>query len=248
MIYDLPPPPDLSELQRNGPVALFVDFDGTLIDLAAQPGMIKVPSGLSQKIGALASDLEGRFALVSGRSVRDLLRHLGPMAVFIAGSHGAELRDPDAVFIAEASDPFAAPNLATVRDFARTIDGLEIEEKPMGLALHYRGASAREAEVLAFAAQMLTGDSCDLKRGKFVVEFVPPGVNKGNAVDILMQNSIFKGTLPIFLGDDITDEDGFAAVIRHGGHALAVGDRPSRSAQYHLENPHAVREWLFATR
>ena len=246
MVRDLPPPPELQQMQRKGPVALFVDFDGTLVELAPTPDSIVVPSGLADDVGSLAGMLDGRFALVSGRSIADLSRHLGSIDVCIAGSHGAEIRLPGDTDRAGAEHPMRPADLASVRAFAGAIPGLLVEHKPAGIALHYRNAPTRADEVHAFAAQLSEGRGWDLKHGKFVIEIVPAGVHKGRAVDLLMQDEPFRGAVPVFVGDDLTDEDGFAAVLRHGGHAVAVGERPSQLAGYRLPDPAAVREWLFA--
>ncbi len=119
-----------------------------------------------------------------------------------------------------------------------------MEGKPHGVALHYRANPSLEDHGLAFAEKLAETSGLAVKRGKCVIEFVQPGADKGAAVRAYMTHVAFMGAFPIFIGDDVTDEDGFAAVDEFGGVGILVGDRQTTLAQWHLEGPQQVHEWL----
>lgn len=238
----LPVPPALSDLLASGPVALFCDFDGTIVAIADNPEAIVVGPGLGARLAALAERLGGALAVVSGRSIDDLQRFLGPAAIHWAGSHGAEVRTaaggtlmaaralPDAVV--EALGGFAAA------------EELYHEVKAHGAALHYRARPDCEEKAERFAADLAEAHGLATKPGKCVIELVWPGANKGRAVEALAGRAPFAGAMPVFLGDDVTDEDGFAACTGRGGFGIAVGERPSAGARYGLGSVCEVHAWL----
>jgi trehalose 6-phosphate phosphatase len=239
----LPPPPRLGQLLAEGPIALFLDFDGTLVDLAATPGAIAVPHGLAEGLVALSRRLDGRLALVSGRSIEDLERHCGPLAVDCAGSHGAERRRADGSAVCPVAETLSEPLRDEIARFARE-RGIAYERKPYGAALHSRAAPQLEEQCALFMAEMAEAHGLVVKRGKRVAELVPPGVDKGVALRAFMAAEPFAGSHPVFLGDDVTDEDGFAASAELGGFGIAVGPRLSKAARYGLADPAAVQQWL----
>ncbi len=229
---------------RSGqPVSVFLDFDGTLVDIAATPDGIDVPTGLGDALRELADRLEGRLALVSGRSISNIEGFTGKLAIARAGSHGADMRLPDNTPLAAAPEPFPPEVLRELTIFAST-HGFSLEEKPHGAALHYRANPDLEAQGLAYARQLADAHGLALKQGKCVVELVHPGAEKGAAVKAFMEHRAFAGSHPVFIGDDVTDEDGFAAVAEYGGTAILVGDRTPTQAQYSLANPAEVLSWL----
>lgn len=238
-----PPPPPLAELQAAGPVALFLDFDGTLIEIASGPDAIEVPADMAMRIEELAARLDGRLAVVSGRGLDNIEKHVGPMAVARAGSHGAHRLSATGATLGE--DPAALdPKIFDALDeLAKTHDAL-LERKAHGAAIHYRtdpsAGPAIEERVGAIASQ----HDLTIKSGKCVVELVRPGAEKGGAVGAFMARDPFIGSTPVFLGDDVTDEDGFAAAARMGGFGIAVGERPSDGAQYALSTVKDVHAWL----
>lgn len=240
---DLPPPPSLDALRTAGPLALFLDFDGTLVELAPTPDSIAVPAGLADRLSALAATLEGRLALVSGRAIVDLEKHLGPLSLACAGSHGADCRMADGSNLGDAPGGLSADVLEQVEHFAKA-NGFATEDKPHGAALHYRSDPSLEDKGLAFAQELVARHGLDLKRGKCVIELVGQGANKGAAVRAFMQAAPFAGAMPVFVGDDVTDEDGFVAAQEAGGFGLAVGPRESRNAKFHLADCAAVHHWL----
>lgn len=240
---DLPSPPPFSELLAEGPLALFVDFDGTLVELAATPDGVAVPARLAQSLAELSKRLGGRLALVSGRSIGDLERHCGPLAVDCAGSHGAERRRADGSSVGPVPEALPAPVRNEVARFAQD-RGLIYEPKPHGAALHSRAAPALEEHCALFMAGVAAAHGLLVKRGKHVAELVRPGADKGTAVRSFMLAEPFAGSRPVFIGDDVTDEDGFAASDDLGGFGIAVGPRVTRSARYGLAGPAAVQQWL----
>jgi len=235
-------PPPIAELLEAGPLALFLDFDGTLVEIADSPDTIVVPEGLAARLGALSNRLDGRLALVSGRGIADVESHCGTLAIAVAGSHGAARR------LAGSRDsgllePLPAAVVAEIEEFALA-KSVAFERKPHGAALHSRGAPEHEEDCLAFMVALAGQYGLVAKRGKMVVELVQPGAEKGAAVDAFMALDPFAGATPVFIGDDITDDDGFAACLRLGGFGIAVGERDSALARYSLADPAAVQDWL----
>ncbi|MGB3738268.1 MAG: trehalose-phosphatase [Pontixanthobacter sp.] len=239
----LPLPPSLDRLLQAGEVALFLDFDGTLVAIAGEPDGIAVPDRLAAGLTVLGQRLGGRLALVSGRSLDNLDTHLGPIAIARAGSHGADRRRADGSQLGEPPLPIDDDTMQALDRLARHHDAL-LERKAHGAAIHYRAvpdaapAIRQEAEMLAAHAGLA------MKHGKCVVELVRPGASKAGAVGAFMEHTPFAGAMPIFIGDDLTDEDGFAAANRQGGFGIAVGTRPSQHARYRLDTVAQVHEWL----
>jgi len=231
-------------LSADGPLALFLDFDGTLIDLAPTPESIVVPHALASRLERLADRFDGRVALVSGRSVQNITAHLGRLAVPVAGSHGLERVLADGSAIGPAVAPIPEEIGRAVSEFAAHAHGLQYEAKTYGAALHYRAAPDLEEEAKAFAGRLAAQSGLDVKQGKCVVELVARGANKGNAVRVFMQQGAFAGASPIFVGDDLTDEDGMRAAIDLRGFGVIVGERCETLARYRLPSPERVHEWL----
>ncbi|HEX8624562.1 MAG TPA: trehalose-phosphatase [Allosphingosinicella sp.] len=239
---DSQPPP----LSRLAPVALFLDFDGTLVELADSPGAIAVPGGLTPLLDRLSDRLDGRLAIVSGRAVEDLRNHLRASAVALSGSHGAELHYADGRSIPVSVPPGLAEARESVRRFAAAGEGLLVEDKPAGVALHYRLAPERAEEADAFLEALAERSGLALLRGKMVAELRPAGSDKGAALRRLMGEPPFAGARPVFVGDDLTDEDAFRASASLGGEGVLVGpDRPS-AARWRLAGVSEVTAWLEA--
>jgi len=236
-------PPVLDSLRSAGALALFLDFDGTLVELAARPEAIVVPDAVSERLWSLSARLEGRLALVSGRAIDDLERHLGSLAIARAGSHGIARMLADGSVLGEEPEIFPADAAETLRTFAQT-RGFLLEEKPHGAALHYRAAPHLEEEGANFAGNFAKLHGLEVKRGKCVIELVRPGADKGSAVRAFMTIAPFVGARPVFVGDDLTDEDGFAAAEELGGFGIIVGERQPSVARYRLHDTVAVHRWL----
>lgn len=241
--HTLPSPPPLDQLTDGRPVALFLDFDGTLVEIAATPDAIHVPDGLLDQIEGLGSRLEGRLALVSGRSLDDIEGHLGTPRVARAGSHGISRMHADGSRLGEVPEGLPDAAMASLERFADE-NGLPLERKEHGAAIHYRSSPEQGQAAIAFGEGLAMEHGLAVTCGKCVVELVRPGANKGGAVRAFMKVSPFAGAVPVFVGDDVTDEDGFAAALELGGHAILVGDRADTVANFRLETVDDVHEWL----
>ena len=239
----LPPPPALSELLSAGPVTLFIDFDGTLVGIAPKPGDIHVPDGLAQSLHQLRDRLDGRLALVSGRALDDLEMHLGKVAIARAGSHGASRFLASGKRLGQPPSGLPEKVVADLRTYAERT-GLYYETKSHGGALHFRGQPAKAEATLAFAHEVAAAHDLEVTSGKGVAELVRPGANKGAALQAFMAIDPFLGSTPVFIGDDVTDEDGMRAAIEFSGFGIAVGERDSEAARYHLQDVKAVHNWL----
>lgn len=239
----LPPPKALSELMAELPIALFLDFDGTLIEIASGPECIDVPGDIAQRLIALARRFGGRVALISGRSLDNIEQHVGVLNIARGGSHGAELFDANGRQLGSPPAPLDSATVEELQQLALQNDAL-FERKRHGAALHYRTRPKNGAAIEAAAAAIAKHANLTVKSGKCVVELVRPGANKASAVAAFMATPAFKASTPIFIGDDVTDEDGFIAAKEHGGFGIAVGERISENATYKLESVKDVHEWL----
>jgi trehalose 6-phosphate phosphatase len=237
-------PPPLSILA--GKAALFLDFDGTLVELAETPDSIAVPIALPDLLARLAARLEGRLAIVSGRALADLDRHLAPAGLAVSGSHGLELRLADGSELAVAAPPALAAARRAIAAFVRAQDGLLVEDKPAGIALHYRRAPERGEEVVRFLESLAAETGLSLQRGKMVAELRAGGADKGDALRRLMREPNFAGARPWFVGDDLTDEDAFGAAAALGGGGILVGPARAGAARWRLADVAAAALWLEA--
>lgn len=237
-----PPPPALLD-----GASLFIDFDGTLVDLVDRPELVVVDDGLRALVALLHRRHDGRVAIISGRSIAQLDALLGPLAqqLAISGSHGCEHRW-EGIYAHPAPPPELEAVAAAMWDFARGHPGTLVEEKSYGVALHYRLIPGIEAEALALAAGLAERYGLQLQRGNMVAELRPRGGDKGVPVRRLMQRAALAGTRPVFLGDDVTDEAGFEAAQALGGAGILIGPGRPTAASYRLPDPAAARAWLEA--
>jgi trehalose 6-phosphate phosphatase len=229
---------------------LFLDVDGTLLDIAPTPDSVVVPEGLVATLNALNGALEGAVALVSGRRRADLRALFRGAEIIMVGEHGATSSVPlPAVDAARGERPPPGLTAALRRFAARHPDAL-LELKGHGAALHVRGApsAAAAARRLADTLAETYRGRVRLLRGKAVFEFVSLGVSKGRAIEALLGQGPFRGRQPYVVGDDVTDEDGFAVANRLGGMSLRVGSSDLRMAasvaRYTIANPSQLRKWL----
>lgn len=224
--------------------ALFLDFDGTLVDITDRPEGVLVADGLQAIIEKVVERAGGAVAVVTGRKVADVDTFLA-MPIAAAGMHGLERRAKPGAAIDHAPPP---AEIATLRQriqaWDKLGDGVSMEDKGAGLAVHYRAAPGREAEVKA-RMQVWVEDleTLHLIHGKMVVEAKGKGFDKGVAVDAFMASAPFAGRTPIFIGDDTTDEDGMRAAQAAGGFGIKVGDGET-CAKYRLPDVPAVHTWL----
>lgn len=223
--------------------ALFLDIDGTLVDLAETPDGIVVESGLPQRLIRLSELLGGALALVTGRALARAEALFAPARLPIAGLHGAELRGAD-------QQPPPQAYLATkseAADFAEARPGVLFEDKGLAFALHYRGLPEAEAEVRRYmeAALVRAGTAFQLQSGKMVTELRPSNGDKGMALTAFLAQPAFAGRLPIAIGDDLTDEAMFRVAEERGGRGIRIGPTLENSAATErLPSPDALRALL----
>lgn len=232
--------------------ALFLDIDGTLLDIAPTPETVVVPAGLRDALKRLAERLDGALALVTGRpvgTVDDLFR-LPSLAV--CGLHGAEWRGPDGqVAHPETTTAFERAR-ARLRDEAARLPGVLLEDKGAAIAAHYRLAPEQEERVRTLMAAIArdAGEGWMLQEGKRVVELRPRGRDKGDALATFMGREPFRGRRPLAIGDDVTDEAMFAAANRMDGLSIRVAAHDSQSlappslALSRISTPSQVRAWI----
>lgn len=230
--------------------ALFLDVDGTLLDIAPTPDAVIVPDGLIETLRRLNAALDGAVALVSGRrhaELRSLFRGTG---VVLVGEHGATASVALAAVDAVRGERLPPGLTAALRRFAARHPDALLEIKRHGAALHVRGApsAAVAARRLAQALAEAHRGRVRLLRGKAVFEFVAWGVSKGRAIEALLSQDPFRGRTPYVVGDDITDEDAFAIANRMGGRSLRVGSSDLRmagsAARFRIATPSQLRKWL----
>jgi trehalose 6-phosphate phosphatase len=241
--YSASPPPSFA---RDW--CFFLDVDGTLIDIAARPDAVCIEPHLLDLLADLNLAAGGALALISGRTLADLDRLFAPLAIACAGQHGAERRDAAGDLHLHPCRGELLRGAATgLAGFASTRPGLLFEDKGCNLALHFRAAPERQAEVLQamLAALQALGSAYTLMEGKMVYEIKATGYDKGTVIDEFMQEPPFAGRVPVFIGDDTTDEYGFSVVNALGGHSLKVG--PGKTlARWTLKDAATVRTWLAA--
>jgi len=229
--------------ERN--FALFLDFDGTLADIAERPDLVSVEASVRDSLNRLCARLDGAVAIVSGRDIGDLQRFLPAFQGGLAGGHGAQSRLPGKPVKRAAVDPMRiGANQAAVAAFGRTEPGLLVEHKDAGAAVHYRSCPEMEDKVRAFVRGLVEDDpDFTCQPAKMAFEIKPTGVNKGRAIRQLMRVAPFAGRMPVFAGDDRTDELGFEEVNAAGGVSIKVGGGQT-AAQYQCASPAEFRKWL----
>jgi trehalose 6-phosphate phosphatase len=228
--------------------AYFLDVDGTLLELARTPDAVHVESATLDLVHGVHVITGGALALVTGRSIEDVDRLFGGAPLPIAGQHGLERRDGAGVWTVDES---AAVGMQIARrrltDVANAFDGLLMEDKGRSLALHYRAAPQLESYVLESVRSLGEdlGDEYTIQMGKYVVELRPAGTDKGEAIRAFMEEAPFAGRTPVFIGDDVSDEHGFAVVNEMDGYAVKVGEGAT-IARWRLPDVHAVERWLLS--
>jgi trehalose 6-phosphate phosphatase len=222
--------------------ALFLDLDGTLIDIAPRHDEVWVAPELPAVLTRLRGSLGGALAIVSGRPLHDIQSLLPIADLCIAAEHGARLRLPGGAMEEHQADlPDRGGWIAAITAALPRWPGAFLEEKTIGLVIHYRQAPGFGAEIEAFMRDLIApaAGRAELLTALMAFEIRPAGVGKGHAVDRLMQLAPFAGRVPVFIGDDVTDEEGMAAAVDHGGEGLHV-------ARAFGGVPANVRAWLAA--
>ncbi len=228
--------------------AMFLDVDGSLLEIQPRPDAVHVSPALCAMLAALHAALGGAVALISGRPLDDVDRLFAPLKLPAAGQHGLERRAGNGRRVRPPLLPDGFNEVeAQLAAFAARHPGLLLERKTHGLALHYRNAPACAGAVSRLTRRLAahTRPPLVLVEGKMVAELRAPGGDKGAAIGAFMTEVPFRGRTPVFVGDDVTDEDGFSAVNALGGHSILVGERAS-AARWRIASVGALGEWLAA--
>lgn len=225
--------------------AFFFDFDGTLADIAEHPEDVEITSETRQALERLVDASGGAVAIITGRDIASIDRFLEPLKLPIAGVHGLTRRDANGELHSPEFDKAALKTIETeLQSLAEKETGLYLERKHGALALHYRQRPELETPCIE-TMERAVGDtgSIKLRRGKMVIEAIGFQTDKGAAIDSFMQEEPFRGRTPLFAGDDLTDEDGFALVNSRGGISIKVGPGETK-ARYHTETRETLLFWL----
>ena len=218
--------------------ALFLDIDGTLIEIAARPSAVVVPRTLPPLLSAVAERLGGALVLASGRRLDDIDRLMAPYRFPCAAEHGAILRFGDGSARVQQESRVVPERLREkLREAAARWPGASIEEKTFTIVVHYRQAPSRRDEIRAFIGSLIAGEDFEALPARMAFEIRHRALNKGAAVDAFMAEPPFASRVPVFVGDDITDEDGFRAAEALGG--IGVDVRVVFAGE-----PADVRAWL----
>ena len=214
--------------------ALFLDVDGTLLGFKERPEDVVADDSLREILQVLQTRTDGALALISGRAIADLDRIMAPLVLAAGGTHGAEMRWPDG-----RRETIDAAALAQVRPLAQGFvearDGLVLEDKGAALAVHFRRVPMLEGEVGRFLEDAVTGHDLMVQHGKMVAEVKSSRSSKGMAIATFMKTAPFTGRVPLFIGDDKTDEHGFESANALGGVSIKVGDAQEPTvARYRL--------------
>ena len=225
---------------------MFLDLDGTLAPIAARPQDVHPDPRRTSLLERLAHGLDGRLAVISGRTLVDVDRILEGCVTPVAAVHGLVMRDPRGELMETPPHVGVARAVAELQTFAARDCGLIVEEKGLSVALHFRLAAGLAVEARAFARKLSQETGLALQEGDMVAELRTPGPSKGDSVRAFMRLAPFAGSIPIFLGDDATDEDGFEAARALGGMGVAVGVHRAVNARYRLAGVEAALAWLEA--
>ena len=225
------------EIRENW--ALFLDLDGTLLDIAPKPDLVEVPVSLPDDLARLSRGLRGALAVVTGRAMDVLDGLLQPFAGAGAAEHGAVVRHPDGELNTVKTNAIPALWMHKLNRAAEAWKGIVIERKPRSVVVHYRLAPERAAEVQALVEGLpdLDREGFAVMAAKMAFEVKPKFSSKGRAVALLMEDATFAGRIPVFVGDDVTDEAGIDMAQRLGGFGLRVGSDFG-------DDPAEVRAWI----
>lgn len=223
--------------------ALFLDLDGTLARIVATPEEVVPDERRTVILARAQTALGGRLAVVSGRTVEEVDRILEGCCPHVAGIHGLDMRLNTGRVAAEPH-PALRDATGVFEAVSNAQFGVRVEAKSLSVALHYRQAPQAEPAITELAERIADATGLELQRGRMVVELKTPGADKGDAVRSFMAQDAFAGATPIFVGDDLTDEAGFAAAVELGGFGVLVGAARKTHAIARLENPAGVLDWI----
>jgi trehalose 6-phosphate phosphatase len=230
-------------------LAVFLDVDGTLLEIAPTPDAVYVGPRLRSLLELLYPQPDGALALVSGRTIANLDELFAPMAPLpAAGLHGFERRTATGarVHCAPPDEETLALARADLQTIAARYPGTLVEDKQVALAMHYRLAQESATEILSHMELLAARvrPHLHLQPGKMVAELRPAKATKGEAIREFLREPPFSDRLPIFIGDDLTDETAFEAVNAVGGVSVAVNVQRPTAARFYLPNVSAVHDWL----
>jgi trehalose 6-phosphate phosphatase len=251
VMQDIPRTGSASRLERISAdvaeCALFIDIDGTLLDMAASPDAVVVPPGLVQTLSSLTKTFGGAIALSTGRRVADADRFFAPLRLVTSGVHGTEARTEIGGEVAMLAPPVPEAMLELVKDVARLSPGILVEEKGAGIAVHYRHALDMRATIV-LELERIAGqwDEFALRSGRRVLDLIPKGCSKGTGLASLMRLPAFRGRRPIMIGDDHGDESAMLEAKRLGGLGLRVAGEHFSAHSADFESAASVRRWLAA--
>lgn len=225
---------------------MFLDIDGTLIDIASTPNDVVIPQNLSKILENVTLRLDGALAILTGRPIADVDILLAPLAPVAAGIHGAEIRFFPSGDIANKARPVNARIEQAVQALSFQHPSVLIERKQQSIALHYRQAPEVAAHLESALLQILKDSENDLTiaRGKQVLELVPKHISKGSALEEIMGYSPFAEKQPIMIGDDISDQSAFAVARRLGGKGMKVAGEQFSRSESDFDGPSDVLAWL----
>lgn len=229
------------------PLALFLDVDGTLLEIAATPDRVRVPASLRNTLQLGFEREQGALALLSGRSLDELDELFSPCVFPASGKHGLEVRLPSGEIVRPDLDGSALDRARRWLSMMQKDNrGLMLEDKGVSLAMHYRLAPKFASEVAIVMREMVAelGESFVVRPGKCVYELMPRAFDQRTAIQLLMRQREFTGRTPVFVGDDPTDEVGFQAVNEMGGHSIRVGNLEETAARYRFSSVSTVVAWL----
>lgn len=240
--------PDIARLPRPSDridrMALFLDLDGVLAPLAPRPQDVAPDPRRTAVLTQLRRRLDGRVAVVSGRTLGEIDRITEGAAPAASGVHGLERRRADGTMAGARPDPAVRRAVLVFTDFAASRPGVLVEDKGLAAGLHYRLAPAEAEAATALARALADETGLTLQPGSMVLELKTPGADKGKAVTAFMAEAPFRGAIPVMLGDDLTDEHGFHAAEALGGFGVLVGEPRATAARYGLDGVEAVLGWL----
>ena len=233
-------------LRKQTPIGLFLDIDGTLLEMALTPSTVHVPPGLADLLGLVATRLSGAMAIVTGRPIAEADELLQPMTFIAAGVHGAEMRTTPTGAIKALSPSFSPALLSDIRTAAASMPGIVTENKGTAIALHYRLAPELRNSLLVTLEGLLPKypGQFEICEGRMVVEILPVGFSKGRALRTLAGLPEFTDRVPVMIGDDIADIGAFHAAEELGGFGLKVAGENFSQREAAFRGPAEVLGWL----